>query len=179
MGRLLFFAYAFSLVFILAAVSNGTAAENPVVKDAMASDSKRIAPDLCVELPIKAADYESVCYRAAVPGFSLGGAKLDPDTSKTRAMIGIQFSSRRIERARISLELLQSWKEPRVLHRIVHAEQLGPERVVFKGHNLDKVRDWDAGRALWFDFPIEARKAQAIRVKVYLQRQDKAPKHSS
>ena len=134
------------------------------------SNTSDTIPDLKLELAIQAGDFEHSPYRVDVPGFGLASARLDPNGNKTRAMIAICFTSRTIGSARVRLQLLDSMKEGRILHQAIHEEQLGPERVVTEGHNLDKIRNWNDYRALWFDFPANAREATAIRVIVHLQR---------
>jgi hypothetical protein len=132
-------------------------------------------PDVVFEGPIPAGERESgwrqVWGRVTVPGFELAGTKFDPDTSKTRAHVGIRFMSRSVKVANVKVELLDKTSEGRVLYRASRTEELGPERVVTKGWNIDIVSNWDDWRALWFDFPIDARDtAKAIRVKVRLER---------
>lgn len=144
-----------------------------------ASDITDSAPDLQVELPINAANRESVQYRAAVPGFELVRAKLKPDRNTTRARVGIRFVSRTAQSARIGVELLDSMKERHVLHQAFREEQLGPERVVIKGTTIPLVSNWDDYRALWFDFPSDARECRAIRVTVHLQRLGNAQSNST
>lgn len=131
-------------------------------------------PDLEFEGPIPAGEDEfkwrQVWGRVTVPGLGLSGTKLDPDISKTRVCVAIRFMSRSVKVAATEIELLDNASEGRVLYRASRTEELGPERVVTKGRSIDIVRNWDDWRALWFDFPIDARAAKAIRVKVRLER---------
>jgi len=132
-------------------------------------------PDVTFEGPILAGDGEyiprQVWGRVTVPGFELAGTKLDPDSSKTRAHVGIRFMTRSVKVANVEIELLDNTHEGRVIYRNFRTEVLGPEKVVTKGRNWDLVRHWDDFRDLWFDFPIDARDtAKAIRVKVRLER---------
>jgi len=129
-------------------------------------------PDLTLQLPIKAGDYEFTQFVGTVPGLAVGGARLDPDSDRTRLMVGVQFTSKSVRSARLEIGLLQDFGDVQPIHRLTHVEVLGPERVTTKGRNLDTVRKWDDKRALWFDFPIEARKARAIRIQVHLRRDD-------
>lgn len=151
-------------------------------KELAGPDQSTRQPDLELELPIPAGADEfvqsRVQYRVAVPGFELAGAKLDPDTGKTRAMVGIRFTARSVKLAKVEIELLDNTKERRVLHRASRTEELGPKRVVTRGRNLDMVRNWDDYRALWFDFPRGAREAKAVRVRVRLQRGETAPNNA-
>ena len=129
------------------------------------------APDLEVVVPLPEATADEteqrwVGFRAAVPAFEIGGGKLDPDISRTRFVVGATFRSRTVAAAKIDLALLDDRGE--VLCERSHTEELGPERVVHPGHNLDLIREWDTGRALWFDFPIDARAAKSFRVQVRL-----------
>jgi hypothetical protein len=128
-------------------------------------------PDVAFEGPIPAGEdnysWRQVPGRVTVPGFELAGTKLDPDTSKTRACVAVQFRSRSVKVANVEIELLDNTHKGRVIYRASRTEELGPVKVVTKGRNLDLIRHWDDFRALWFDFPIGARDtAKAIRVKV-------------
>jgi len=132
-------------------------------------------PDLTLQLPIVAGDYEFTRFSAAVPGFSLLGAKLDPDSSKTRLMVGVRFTSKSVHSARLKVTLLEDYRDSQKrMHTLTHIEAVGPDEVRKQGHNLDKVRKWDGSRALWFDLPKEARKATAFRVDVYLDEESGA-----
>jgi tRNA A-37 threonylcarbamoyl transferase component Bud32 len=129
--------------------------------------------EMTLELPIKAGGLDETSqFKATLPGLELITAKLHfhPGTERTRLMIGLRFTSQSVRSARLDLALLDSSaKDARTLHRFTHVEDAGPEEVRRKGNNLDWVRRWDSSRALWFDVPIEARKAQAIQIKVQLQ----------
>ncbi len=132
-------------------------------------------PDVVFEGPIPAGEdnysWRQVPGRVTVPGFELAGTKLDPDTSKTRACVAVQFRSRSVRFAHVEIELLDKTHEGRVIYRDFRTEVLGPEKVVTKGRTWDSVRHWDDFRALWFDFPVDARDtAKAIRVKVRFKR---------
>ena len=144
------------------AVAEEAAAEGAAVTD---------PPDLEVVVPLPAGgddvmDQRWVGFHAAVPLFEVGGGKLDPDHDKTRFMVGATFRSRDVAEATIQLAMLDA--DRNVLYERSRTEELGPERVVQPGHNLDLVRDWDTGRALWFDFPVDARDATSFRVRVRL-----------
>ena len=137
---------------------------------ALGSPSQNIdPPDLTFQVPIKAGSYEYALYKATIPGFAVSEAKLKPRSNKTRLMIGVKFTSRAVQSARLKITLLKSFGEPETIGHIAHVEALGPERVVTKGRNLDLVRKWDDWRALWFDLSLDARMAEAIRVDVHLQ----------
>jgi hypothetical protein len=123
--------------------------------------------DLEVQFLIKPG-FEGVQYYAAIPVFELAGAKLDPDSNKTRVMIGIRFKSLTIQAAHIEIELLNH-ETGKVLYQKSFVEEIGPEEVITKGQNLDKVRKWNDYRAKWLDFPIGASKSTAIRIKVKLR----------
>jgi len=106
-------------------------------------------PDLTLQLPIVAGDYEFTQFRAAVPGFSLLGAKLDPDSNKTRLMVGARFTSKSVHSARLEVVLLEDFKDSQKrIHALTHIEAVGPGEVRQQGHNIDSVRKWDGSRAL-------------------------------
>lgn len=136
------------------------------------ADPEEPPPDLTFHSPIEAGHSEFRAFCAAIPGFALVGARLDPDSGQTRLMVGIRFSSRSIGSARLRIALLDSYRDSNTIHQVTHIEALGPDRVTTKGRNLDLVRDWDDDRALWFNFPIEARRAKAFRVEAWLERKD-------
>ncbi len=129
--------------------------------------------EMAVQLPIKAGGLDqSSQFTATLPGVELGTAKLHfhEGTARTRLMLGLRFTSQSVRSARLEVALLDSSaSDAKPIHRFTHVEEVGPEEVRSKGHNLDSVRRWDSSRALWFDVPIEARKAQAIQIKVQLQ----------
>jgi hypothetical protein len=142
-------------------------------KELARPDESSRQPDLKIEVPVQigAKDYQwyPVKYRAAVPGFELGNAKFIPKTGKTRLMVSIRFTSRSVKAAKFEIELLD--EEGRVLHQASRTDELGPGRLVTRtGRGPDLVRNWDAYRAQWFDFPRDAREAKALRVRVRLQR---------
>jgi hypothetical protein len=128
--------------------------------------------DLTLQLPIKAGTDEFTQFNVMVPGFAVVGVKLHSHSTKTRLMIGVRFTSRSVRSARLEIALLQSYGNSQTIHHLTHVEALGPEQVRRKGNNLDWVRNWDTARALWFDLPINARMAKALRVEVQLQRND-------
>ncbi len=151
----------------------GAADQSPSVSPGSA-DPGQAPADLALQLPIKGGPDEITQFKATVPEFTVVSAKLHyhPDTARTRLMIGVCFTSRSVCSARLEVGLLRGDKDPRTIHHFAHVEALGPEQVRRKGHNLDLVRNWDTARALWFDVPMEARKADALRVEVHLQRGD-------
>jgi hypothetical protein len=133
--------------------------------------------DLTLQLPLTAGTNEFsefTEFNATIPGFALVGAKLQPHSTETRLMIGVRFTSRSVRSARLEIALLQSYGGSNTVHHLTHVEALGPEQVRTKGPNLDAVCNWDTRRALWFNLPIDARKAKALRVEVQLQRNDDA-----
>jgi tRNA A-37 threonylcarbamoyl transferase component Bud32 len=130
--------------------------------------------EMTLELPIKAGGLDETSqFKATLPGLELITAKLHfhPGTERTRLMIGLRFTSQSVRSARLDVALLDSSaKDARTIHRFTHVEEVGPEEVRRKSEeSADWVRRWDSSRALWFDVPIEARKAQAIQIKVQLQ----------
>jgi len=145
--------------------------EPPVASTVGAGPQER-SPDLAFQLPTEAGDCEFTPFHAAIPGFALVGARLDPDSNQTRLMVGIRFTSRSVGSARLRIALLDTYKDPKTIHHVTHIEALGPEQVTTKGRNLDLVRDWDGDRALWFNLPIDARKVKAFRVEVRLERNE-------
>lgn len=147
--------------------------QTPSVSPASAKQEESPA-DLILQLPIKGGPDESAQFKVTVPGFTVASAKLHfhPGTARTRLMIGVCFTSRLVSKARLEVTLLQGGGVPLTIHHLSHAEALGPEQVRRKGHNLDLVHNWDTARALWFDVPMEARRAEVLRVEVHLQRGD-------
>jgi len=81
--------------------------------------------------------------------------KTHPDSS--RICIGIRFSSREVDGAKLDLELLAG--DGSVLAQISHVEKVGPEVVRQKGPDLDVVHNWNDSRAVWLELPAGAEKA--------------------
>ena len=140
-------------------------ARNPI--ESTNSSLKAKEADLEVQFSIKPG-FKGVQYSAAIPGFELAGAKLKPKTSKTRVMIGMQFTNRNVMEAKLSIKLYDD--NDNLLAETSRVEKIGPEKVITKGHNLDRVQKWNDHRALWLDFPKKADKTTAIRVRVELSR---------
>ena len=153
------------------AFSVRAADESPGASPVTADQRKR-PPDLTFQLPLEVGDSETAQFRAIVPGFALGGVKLHPNSDKTRFMIGVRFTSKSVRSARLKVTLLESYKDSQSMDHFTHVEAVGPEEVTTKGKNLDLVRRWDDERALWFDLPLDARKAKAFRIEVHLTGND-------
>lgn len=171
---------AIAFVAVVALAGALKAADELTATPPGAADPGERLADLTIHLPIAVGDYEFTRFYAAIPGFALVGARLDPDSSRTRLMVGIRFTSRSVRKARLQIALLDSYKDSaQRIHQVSHIEALGPEQVTTKGRNLDLWRNWQAERALWFNFPIEARQAKAFRVEVLLERNDDSEEQRS
>jgi len=109
---------------------------------------------------------KQIVISQSTPYLEVVSVKVHKDLTKTRCCIGMKFTSREIKGAILELSLLD--KSGGVLGHARHFEEIGPaEQVIVPGHNLDMISEkWDAGRAIWLDFPQAAIKAVKFRLVV-------------
>ena len=119
--------------------------------------------DLAVEKEIEVLEKQIVIGQST-PYLEVHSVKVHRDLTKTRCCIAMKFISREFSGAALELSLLD--ETGGVLGHATHFEEVGPELLIVPGHNLDLRREWDTWRAIWLDFPLEARNAIKFRLVV-------------